>query len=68
MTVDELKDLLALVELQVKITLMEDNDEECGDMYEELDFLIACLLKKGQPDDDNKENEKVATKNVEMIE
>lgn len=39
MTVEEVKCLLALVEIQVKITLCEDNDEECGDLYEELDFF-----------------------------
>lgn len=46
MKIDELRDLLDLIELQVKITLCEDNNDECGDLIEELDFLIACFVKK----------------------
>ena len=46
MKIDELRDLLNIIEIQVKITLCEDNDEECGDLMEELDFHIACYVKK----------------------
>ena len=68
MKIDELRDLLniIIIEIQVKITLCEDNDEECGDLMEELDFHIACYVKKYCEE----QNEKVDSGNVvvEMIE
>ena len=50
----------------MKITLCEDNDEECGDLMEELDFHIACYVKKYCEE----QKEKVDSGNVvvEMIE
>ena len=44
----------------------QDNDEECGDLMEELDFHIACYVKKYCEE----QKEKVDSGNVvvEMIE